>query len=500
MRILICEFFQESNSFNPELTTRENFAYTYIYTDGELLEKCRNTQTMLGGILGVLDAAGAEVIPSCAMYSTAGGPVEQAVVDGFVRDTIAVIRANQPFDGACVSLHGATQSTEMEDVCGYILQEFRKELGPDVVISASFDLHANITQRIRDNADFICGFHTYPHVDFYDTGHRAAELCVRRLQSGDNLGLFYAEAPMLVSASTYTTMRGPFGELIQDGKRLVAGGKIADFSVFQAQPWLDVSCCAGAEVIIFADKDGPARSYVEELISRLWRMRGTFRSNSSSVEEVIQEAERNTSGKPVLLVDSSDSVHAGACGDSAFVLQKLLETGSPIKAALPVVDVPAVEKAFQVGVGWKGKFCLGATKDARLTSPVEAEAQVRSLHDGCFINEGPALAGQSRNLGRTAVLTVGNIDVLVTTTVSQPGDPQFFRHFGIEPLFYQMLVVKACTSFRAAFERIAEKIFYADAPGAASPDLNALPFRHVPAYFYPFSDTAEYRAEAHLRD
>lgn len=489
MRILVCEFHQESNSFNPVLTTRQDYELHGILEGNGLLETNRDTRTLLGGIYSVLEEHRAEIVSACGMWCDSGGPVEHAVVTEFLEKTEAVIRGKQPFDGACVSLHGATQSTEMEDVCGYILEVLRERLGPKAVIAAGFDLHANITEKIRRSADYVCGYQTYPHVDFYETGCRTARLCLRALEGGGETAVVYSAAPMIVSASAYTTRHGEFKKLMDYGKELVAQKELIDFSVFQAQPWLDVACCAGAVVSVAARDTAAAALYAGGLIRRLWSIRYSMKENLLPIEEIIALGERNNTGRPILLIDSSDSVNAGACGDSAAVLQAILKTGSSVKAAIPVIDVPAVKKAFQVGVGNTAVFSIGATKDTASSQPVVVTAKVRSLHDGSFINEGPAMAGSDNSLGKTAVLRIGMVDVLVSSVVTHPGDPQFYRNFGIEPLFYQMLVIKACTSYRAAFEPLAQQIYYADTPGAAALNLRRLPFAHVPKSYYPFADS-----------
>jgi microcystin degradation protein MlrC len=48
--------------------------------------------------------------------------------------------------------------------------------------------------------------------------------------------------------------------------------------------------------------------------------------------------------------------------------------------------------------------------------------------------------------------------------------------------------VKACSSFRAGYEPVSALICNSVTPGAAGPELQALPFRKVPAPFYPFQE------------
>ena len=43
-------------------------------------------------------------------------------------------------------------------------------------IVISLDLHGILTDRMLRQIDGLALYHTYPHVDFADTGRRAAEL------------------------------------------------------------------------------------------------------------------------------------------------------------------------------------------------------------------------------------------------------------------------------------------------------------------------------------
>jgi len=51
-----------------------------------------------------------------------------------------------------------------------------------------------------------------------------------------------------------------------------------------------------------------------------------------------------------------------------------------------------------------------------------------------------------------------------------------------------MVVVKACTSFRAFYGPLTDLIYPAATKGAATANLTSLPFKKVPTSFYPFSD------------
>ena len=73
-------------------------------------------------------------------------------------------------------LHGAMVTEGHEDGEGELLERLRKVLGPDVPIVVTLDLHANVTQKMADNASALIAFRTYPHVDMYERAWQGAEL------------------------------------------------------------------------------------------------------------------------------------------------------------------------------------------------------------------------------------------------------------------------------------------------------------------------------------
>ena len=86
----------------------------------------------------------------------------------------------------------------------------------------------------------------------------------------------------------------------------------------------------------------------------------------------------------------------------------------------------------------------------------------------------------TQHIGRAAVLRFGGLDVVVCEWMAGNGDPQLYRAHGIEPTLYDLVVVKASTSFRAGYSAFAGTIVETDTPGAASSDLINLPFARLP--------------------
>lgn len=495
MKILIGSLHHETNSFSPEIISYENWVKE-AYREGPVIKELYYQKPhAIGGMLQALEDSGVDcqVLYGLDMtrYGASGGVADQRILDVFIEKMIAYVRENSPVDGILLSLHGAMQTTGCDDPEGAIIQALREAAGENVLIAASTDLHGYISDLMIENADIITGYHTYPHVDQYETGYRAAKLMLQKYK-GQPLHMVKARIPMLVPASVYSTNAGPFAKLQEYAKKCVADNMISDYTIYQMQPWLDVEV-GGSAVIVIGEDTEKCESVCVDLAERLLDMRHALKPDQKSIDEVIDIALENTTGQPVIIVDCADSPNAGASGDSMEVASRILARDLQIPSATLLIDRPAVAKAFEVGVGNKAIFKLGATIDPTLTA-IEAEGYVRSLHTGEFRCEGPAYRGMVQQLGRTAVIRFGKMDVLVAENIVCPGDPQIYRAFGIEPTLYGLVDVKACTSFRMAYTKFTDLIYETDTQGSAAVNLKRLDFKRLDKEgFWPWNELNDYQ-------
>jgi len=487
-RILVLEFHQETNTFNPLTTPFSRFQPDGVFEGTACFEKTVKTGGTIAGGIAAITEAGGEVIPALFLHAGSGGRVEDAVYI-HLRERLKFYIENNHIDGVYAALHGATCAQSCDDVCGDLLEYLRNLVGGRI-IAASFDLHANITEKVLKNADIICGYNTYPHVDFYQTGYRACKLCMERL-SGSVHPMAAVGVDMLIPPSGYTSLEGPFHHLIQKGQTMVDAGKIRDFSVFPVQPWLDIPNIK-SRVITIGENAADAKTCAEELASMLFDIREQAQPYLSSVDEIIEIAEDNQTGKPVILADSADSPNGGCVGDSPYVAMLLQERNSMLRTCMFVVDPSAVRQAFALGVGKTGNFKIGAGFTKGIPSPFCAEGKVRSLHDGYFRPEKNTL----RYLGDCAVVIFGNTDILLCCQGGASGSPMIFRNFGMEPKHYDLVVVKANTSFRVPYRSISDLIYVADTPGAGASNLKLFHWKNLPAGLYPFDLPQDYQIES----
>ena len=483
-RILILEFRQETNSFNPIVSEKTAFQKDCIFEGEALFQSRMAYSSAVHGAVDVFSAAGMSVIPTVFMAAPSGGNVADDVL-AYAMERMEHYAKNNEFDAIYASLHGATVTESCEDACGK-LTELLRRLAGDKPVVASFDLHANITDKVLHNLDAVCGYQTYPHNDFYATGARAAARCLDLLE-GKTYSMAAAAVPMLIPPAGYTSNEGPFKEVIDMGKAMVADGTLLDFTVFPVQPWMDISVIASRTIAIAKDAE-TAKACADKLAQALCDLRDKVMPPLCSVDDLIDIAEKNDTGKCIIVSEFADSPNGGCVGDSVVIPLRLMERGSKLRAALPVVDPAAAERAFEIGVGGTGTFTVGAAFTPNVPGPIKAEGTVLSLHEGHYVLEGPANRGSESYIGRSAVVRFGTVDILVHSCAGNSGDPQLLRHFGIEPSLYDLVVVKANTSFRLPYGKISDLIYYADTPGAGAANLKQFVWEHIPVGMYPFEE------------
>lgn len=489
-RILVCEYHQESNTFNPIVSPLSKFSPGLGYEGDKVYNARMSTRSAIHGAVDAITAAGGEAVPTVFLTASSGGRMDDKVLELACDRMRHYVAEAGEFDGVYVDLHGATCTETVDDASGEFLRVIRELIG-DKPMTASCDLHANITKLMLEKADAISGYQSYPHVDHYETGHRAASLLMKKL-NGEKFSTATVSVPMLIPPSGYTTLVEPFKSIIARGKAMVEEGKLLDFSTFAVQPWLDISEIASTAMAV-AEDAAVAKACAEELAQMLFEARDKSQPELYSVDEIIDIAEANKADKPVILCDSADSPNGGAVGDSPVVAMRLLERGSKLRAGMFIKDPEAVKQAFAVGVGNEDDFTVGAAYTPGMPGPLKAVGKVRSLHDGYFTLEGPANRGALGYIGRATVVSFGNIDVLICETPAKSGDPQLFRHFGIEPTLYDLIEVKANTSFRVPYSKISDLIYVSDTPGAGASNMKQFQWKNLPKGMYPLDLPEDYK-------
>lgn len=475
MRILIAELKQETATFNPCPTRYEDF---HIHRGSEIPDQFDGTRTELAGACKVFREASVEIVPVMTAAAVSGGPILQEDLDRLLNELTAGVREHQDVDGAYLCLHGAMSGETEFDPEGRLLEDCRNILDKKPLV-ASLDLHAILTEKMIRSADLLVPYHTYPHIDHYETGCRAAKKLLQLLRGEIQPTTVRVALPMLVRGDELITATGKFGEAIRSCQRIEESPQGLAAGVIIGNAFTDVPDLQ-SNVLVTTDNDlAWAQSEAEEIARLMWDHREWFQAELTPLSEAIRIAE--TSEGLTVFSDAADATASGAAGDSNAILKGLLEQGFARKALVPIVDAPAVKTCLKVGVGNVCKLNLGGTRDPGRFQPVSVSAYVKSLHDGQFTYED----GTKEEGGLIAVVTIGTITVLVTERPVYVVGQRVFQQHGLDPQDFDVVVVKSPNGFRTWYESIASTIVPVDVPGSTSANLRSLPYERCVRPIFP---------------
>ena len=495
-RILISGFKLETNSFAENPTTLLDYEKR-SHTKGEaLIERYRGTESELGAFIELSEREDVELVPVIEGNANPGGPITRETYNYFKNAIIEGYRSAGHIDGILLSLHGAMIVEDNEDGEGELLAALRKEAGPGVPVMCTLDFHANMTEEMVQNATALFISRYYPHTDFYERGLDAAALMMKVLQ-----GEAYPTAALKKIPLIYPhipTSDGPMPGLIRDliGESqkpgihyayFVAGFSRADISIQGACIY-----CVTDNNKVLAEEI--CEKYYGRIVSNIHEYGIDFPDPRKACEEAVKRE-----GLTVL-ADAADNPGSGLTGDATEIVHLLIASGAGEStgtyegratkgvAVGTIYDPEVVKQAFEAGPGAVIHVQLGGKSNPVVGKPVEIDAYVQSLSDGNYRIKGPMLKGVWQKNGPSATLLWNGFAFVVISNRTQTYDLEVFRHNGIEPLDYHILVVKSAVHFRAAYKLLDCTIVPLDMPNLTSFDERKVPYAHVPRPIYPLDE------------
>lgn len=489
-RILVLECYQEVSTFNPVPSTADDFD---IRVGPAFLDAQRGRETEVAGALDVLETTpGVTVVPGFGAwaYSSAGTLTAEsyATLEAAFLDAV---RANAGVDGIYACLHGSMVAASEEDPEGALLAATRAIVGADVPIVVSLDLHGVLTRRMLEHADAVVSYLTYPHVDFRDTGARAARLLLRILDAAVAPVTARVTIPALVRGPELITDTGRFGELTRRAAAFAdsPGGLAAGILI--GNPFTDVPELA-TNVFVTTDRDPEAAEAEAFAIAEaFWAGRKTMVQPLVSLEEAIARAAATQDGTAIL-VDAADATSSGASGDSNAILRALAEAGYQGTVLAPIVDGPAVGAAVAAGVGATIRTTIGGRLDPGRFEPMPVEVEVIALGDGAIVSESDGMTWQA---GPTAVLRSGAVTVIATSRPVMLHDRSLFLAHGLDPRAFDAVVVKSPRCEPRFFDDWAAAMIDVDAPGSTSANLRSLGHVRCLRPIFPLDDDVTFEPE-----
>ena len=311
-RILVAECKQEVSTFNPHLSDYDDFS---IRRGEELFEYHRGVRNEVGGALSVFDTSpNVELVPAYgAMFITSGGTLAKSAWERLANEFLESIRSAPPVDAVYFAMHGAMASEEELDPEGWLLAETRKLLGEKIPIVVSLDLHGILTDRMLENSSSVVAYHTYPHVDFFETGQRAARLLLRIVDGKVRPVTAKVAIPALVRGDELITATGLFGECIRIAQQIESERPGLSAGMFIGNPFTDVPALQTYSFVVTDNDRELAEKSALKIADSFWANHEKMRVPIVTLESMAKSVMSARSGT-IGLVDAADATSSGASG------------------------------------------------------------------------------------------------------------------------------------------------------------------------------------------
>jgi microcystin degradation protein MlrC len=477
MRIMLVECRQEISSFNPLASSYDDFAIDH----GAALFRQRGLNTAIGGALSVFEARpDVLLVPTISARAGSAGILAAASWQKLFDEIVAAVAPHAgAVDAIYVSLHGAMGAEGEPDPEGALLEALRERFGAALPIVISLDLHGILTDKMLRQVDGLTLYHTYPHVDFADTGARAARLLLAIIDRKLRPVIARVTVPLLARGDECITKTGWYGDVIGDAQLLERSGQALAAGVMIGNPFTDAPELCTQAIVVAESDAGFATASATALAEAMWAGRHRLVGKLVAVDKAVALAGSVTG--PVIFTDAADATSSGASGDSNVLIAALLRAGYGRRVLAQIVDPAAAAAAHAAGVGASIRVTLGGAHDKRFT-PLWVTATVESLSRGRARLE---TMGLPLDAGPTAVLSFDNFTVVVMSRSVMLFDRAMYYSNGLDPRTFDLVVVKSPHTEFHMYEQWAAKLFNVDAPGSTSADVASLGHRLCPRPIYP---------------
>jgi microcystin degradation protein MlrC len=493
IKILIGECKQEVSTFNPAPSHYEDFV---VERGQDIIDAHKGARTEMAGALSIFDRRPDVMLaPTYSARSiTSAGTLAASDFARLAREFLECVRGAGPVDAVYLSLHGAMAVEGEGDPEGYLLKEIRAIVGDRAVIVISLDLHGILTDRMLEQIDALTAFHTYPHVDFFETGARAARLLLRIKDESLSPVIARVAIPALVRGDELITATGLFGRSIRAAQAIEAADGGLAAGMFIGNPFTDVPELRSNSFVITTGDRAQAEQGAVTLARDFWSVREHLQASLTPLPEAMRAA-REVSTGTTILVDAADATSSGASGDSNAILRACLDTGYSGRTLMPLVDAAAVVAARAAGIGAAIRVPLGGSIDRVRFQPVTLEARVRLLSDGRFYSESD---GTEWYAGDTAVLQAGSHTIVTTSRPVSLYDRSLFFAHGQDPRRFDLVVVKSPHCQPQFFRNWAALYINVDAPGSTSANLKSLGHTACARPIFPLDSEVPFTPRARI--
>lgn len=425
-----------------------------------------------------------EFIPLTRARALPGGVVSHSFYREWLKEFTLLLQEEmkrQKVDGFLFDIHGAMSVEGMIDAEGSLAKELRNIVGKDLPISCAMDLHGNVTDDLFTACDLLTCYRTAPHIDTQETRERALVHLLRLLQ-GDRRKLVRAkvDVPILLPGEKTSTEVEPGKSLYAEIDKIIANPDIWDASIWMGFPWADQPRCHGYVVLCGTDEKAVNEEALR-LAEKFWSYREdfVFVGPTAPMDEAIEKA-LHSHEKPFFISDTGDNPGAGGAGDMNLILKQFIKINqaAPISKKVlfaSICDAASIERIYQQQVGETVLLRLGGKIDLSFGGPAEIEVTIDHLFDNPVA-------------GKSARVHFDNISVIITENRFQYGKWEFFERSGLQSFEDFDIIIVKMGYLEPDLSKAAKGWIMALTAGAVNQDLLNLPYQHLKAPLYPFTD------------
>lgn len=440
-RIAFARIAQETNALSPVPTTLHDFESAH-YHEGAALLRLGSTEPEVPGFFKRAELAGflravrrrrheIEPVPILSAWASSGGPLAADCFAALEARLVDGLRRAGRLDGMYLCLHGAMGAHGVADPESRLLRSVRAVLGGAPLV-VSHDLHGNVTRARVEAADAIVAYQTNPHRDHARIGEKAGRIAIGTVLRELRPAMAWRTMPLLLGGGTTIDFLAPMRAVFRRMRRAESRGQVLAASTLMVHPWND-SPALGWSTVAVTDNDLPgAERLAEELAELCWQRRHAQPPAFPTASEAIAQARaarwRRKLGC-VTMADASDVVTAGAPGDSTHLLRALLEEAHGLLTYCAVRDPSAVDALWDRELGERVALPIGGGLDPARSQPLALS--------------GTLLGKRAQHgFGRTIVLAVEHLRIVITEGPSMVMRPSFYRDVGLSLWKADIVVVK----------------------------------------------------------
>lgn len=440
-RIAFARIAQETNALSPVPTTLVDFEGSH-YLEGEALLHAATrgpevagffNRAELGGFMEAARERKAEIepVPILSAWASSGGPLATECFETLEQRLVEGLRAAGRLDGVYLCLHGAMGALGIADPESRLLRSVREVIG-GVPLVVSHDLHANLTRARVETADAIVAYQTNPHRDHARIGAKAGRIVIGSVLGELRPVMAWRTMPMILGGGKTIDFLAPMRAVFRRMHRAEKRGEALAASTLMVHPWNDDPSLGWSTAVVTHGDRAAAERLADELAELCWERRHLQPPSFPTASEAIAAARgarfRRKLGC-VTMSDASDVVTAGAPGDSTHLLRALLHEATGLLTYCAVRDPSAIETLWPRAEGDRVSLSIGGTLDPARSQPLPVDGTVVSKH-------------AQHGFGRTIVLAVEHLRIVITEGPSMVMRPSFYKDVGLSLWKADIVMVK----------------------------------------------------------